>query len=228
MRLCPRSDRVGWATSIGRRTHDSTGSSPSRHCPSDSRRYRRALVLGVAALALTIAALGVVLWPRGSRSTCAVNRLLQDLQVSQVTVTGNGWRPALSPDGKYVVYVRRDGVARSLRMRQLGTDRDVEIVPAQPGLIIQAATVTPDGSFVDFVRGKSVAMTLWRVPFLGGTPRRLIDNVNSPVGWSPDGQHLAFVRAGFDGSSVLLVADADGTNARTVVTSSAVSASVPR
>lgn len=92
-------------------------SSAGRTLPGDthvvvegSRRYRRALVLGVAALALTIAALGVVLWPRGSRSTGAVNRLLQDLQVSQVTVTGNGWRPALSPDGKYVVYVRRDGV----------------------------------------------------------------------------------------------------------------------
>jgi Tol biopolymer transport system component len=181
-----------------------------------SRRYRRALVFGVAVLALTTAVVGVVLWPRGSRWTA--NGLLQNVQVSQVTVTGNTWRPALSPDGKYAVYVRREGVDSSLRMRQLGTDRDVELVAAQPGLTIQAATVTPDGGFVDFVRGTAGAMTLWRMPFLGGSPKRLIDNVNSPTGWSPDGRQFAFVRAGFDGASALLVADADGANERTLAT----------
>jgi Tol biopolymer transport system component len=71
---------------------------------------------------------------------------------------------------------------------------------------------------VDFVRGKTGAMTLWRVPFLGGSPKRLVDNVNSPIGWSPNGQHFAFVRAGFDGSSALLIANADGTNERTLAT----------
>ena len=183
------------------------------------RGHRRALAVGAAALALTMAGLGFLLWPRDSAPTgAASNRLLQNLQISQVTVTGNAWRPALSPDGKYVVYVRRDELATSLRMRQLGTDRDVEIVAAATGLPIQAAMVTPDGSFVDFARGKADAPTLWRVPFLGGSAKRLIDNVDSPIGWSPDGERFAFVRAGFEGSSALLVADADGTNERTVAT----------
>jgi len=183
-----------------------------------TRGSRRALALEVAAVVLAMAGIGVVLWPRGSSSTGTANRLLQNLQVSQVTVTGSAWRPAISPDGKYVVYVQRAGVDRSLRMRQLGTDRDVEIVAAQPGLTIQAATVTPDGSFVDFVRGKPGAMTLWRVPFLGGSLKRRIDNVNSPIAWAPDGRHFAFVRAGFDGPSALMVVDADGTNERTLAT----------
>jgi Tol biopolymer transport system component len=183
-----------------------------------STRRRRALVLAGAALAVTMAGLAFMLWSRSSGSPGAPTPSLQNLQVSQVTVTGNPWRPALSPDGKFVVYVRRDGVAPSLRMRQLGTDRDVEIVPAQPGLVIQAATVTPEGTFVDFVRGKPGAMTLWRLPFLGGSPKRLIDNVNSPIAWSPDGKHFAFVRADFDGASALLIADAGGTNERTLAT----------
>jgi hypothetical protein len=42
--------------------------------------------------------------------------------------------------------------------------------------------------------------------------------VDSPIGWSPDGRRFAFVRAGFDGSSALLVADAEGANERTVAT----------
>ena len=181
-----------------------------------ARSHPRALVLAVATLVMTAAVLGIVLWPRGSK--VGANRLFENVQVSQVTATGNAWRPALSPDGKFAVYVRRDGEDRSLRIRQLGTDRDLEIVAAQPGLNIQAATVTPDGRFVDFVRGKSGAMTLWRMPFLGGAPKRVIDNVNSAVGWSPDGRQFAFIRAGFDGSSALLVANAEGTNERTLAT----------
>ena len=177
--------------------------------------HRRALVLGAAALAVT--SLVIVLWPRIARfNSTSSKTLVQNLQVSQVTVSGNAWRPALSPDGKYVIYVRRDGLEGSLRMRQLGTERDVEIVAPQSGLIIQGATMTPDGSFIDFVRGKGNAPTLWRVPFLGGSPKRFIEGVSSPPGWSPDGQHLAFVRADFDGSSALVVADADGGNERTV------------
>ncbi len=212
-----RSSGAAAAESSGARTSPSAGAQGLAEEPG---RRRPALVVGLAALVVAAAAAALVWWPRGSPSGGGANRLLQNLQVSQVTATGNAWRPALSPDGKYAVYVRREGVNRSLRMRQLGTDRDVEIVPAQPGLTIQAATVTPDGAFVDFVRGKTGAMTLWRVPFLGGSPRRLIDNVNSPIGWSPDGRRFAFVRAGFDGASTVVVGDADGTTERPLATRS--------
>jgi Tol biopolymer transport system component len=159
----------------------------------------------------------VAVWRRDSRPPA--NALLQNLQVSQVTVTGNAWRPTLSPDGKYVVYVRRDGEGRSLRLRQLGTDRDVELAASTAiDDRVQAATVTPDGTFVDFIRGAGGETTLWRVPFLGGTPRRLLERVGSPVGWSPDGQRFAYIRAGVAGTSTLQVANADGTNDRTLAT----------
>ena len=42
--------------------------------------------------------------------------------------------------------------------------------------------------------GTLAAPELWRVPFLGGTPRRLAENVWGPIGWSPDGRQMAFVR----------------------------------
>ena len=174
---------------------------------------------GVAVAVVTLAALGYVLWQRAPGGTDAGSKgLLQNAQVSQVTVTGNAWRPALSPDGRYVVYIRRDGLERSLRMRQIGTDRDVEIVAAEPGQNIQSATVTPDGSFIDFVRGPTTATTLWRVPFLGGSPKRILDDVDSPIGWSPDGRRFAFVRADFEGSSALVFVDALSMNERTVAT----------
>jgi Tol biopolymer transport system component len=129
-------------------------------------------------------------------------------------------RPAVSPDGKYVAYVQRDGNDYSLWIRQTTTASNVQIVAAQPGAVLAGATVTPDGSFVDFVRirrEREITSELWRVAFLGGTPHRLVDRVDTPVGWSSDGQRMAFVRvdvAPTGTSSALVIADADGSHPR--------------
>src|SRR5438094_10367846 len=77
---------------------------------------------------------------------------LQDLQVLQLTTSGNAERPAISPDGKFVAYIQRDGNATSLWVRQTATTSNVQIVPPEPNVTIWAATVTPDGSFIDYVR----------------------------------------------------------------------------
>ena len=79
-------------------------------------------------------------------------------------------------------------------------------------------TVTPDGSHVDFIRGRNRQFALWRVPFLGGTPRRLAGDVHSPVGWAPDGRRIAWARSNpSNGTGALLVANADGAGERTVL-----------
>jgi serine/threonine protein kinase/Tol biopolymer transport system component len=187
--------------------------------PSDSqvvvaviKRHRIGLTVAVVGVVLAAVGIGFLSRAAGSVSPPSEATSFQGLQITPLTATGNAWRPALSPDGKYVVYILRDGKGGSVRVRQLSTNSDVEIVPAQPGLSIVAVTVTPDGSFVDFVRGKDFpSLALWRVPFLGGSPRLVMDSIGSPIGWSPDGQRIAFVRASYDGWSRLFVADADGT-----------------
>jgi len=76
------------------------------------------------------------------------------------------------------------------------------------------ATFTPDGTSVDFVRqtAGAPAWEVWRVPLLGGTPRLFVANVASPISWSPDDKHLAFMRTQVTPSlsSQLIVTDADG------------------
>src|SRR6185436_3626768 len=57
------------------------------------------------------------------------------------------------------------------------------------------------------------ATSLFRVPELGGEPRRVIPN--AVVGdWSPDGKRVAFVRQLAGGAWVLGTAGADGSNER--------------
>ncbi len=119
-----------------------------------------------------------------------------NLQVDQLTSSGTASSPAISPDGKYVAYMEQGSGGDSLRVRQVTTGSNVEIVPADPRRPFRGATVTPDGGFVDYLRAApSQRLELWRIPFLGGTPQRRLDNIASLVGWSPDGRQMAYLRS---------------------------------
>lgn len=146
-----------------------------------------------------------------------------EFEIRQLTATGNAVQPAISPDGNYVVYVVQGPVplpARSLWVRQIAPSRSIEIVPAEPGVMISVPTITPDGGYVDFGRLEisSTNPGLWRVPLLGGTPRLLAEGVWSAVGWSPDGRQMAYVRFERGGKTALAVADAEGRHEHVLAT----------
>jgi Tol biopolymer transport system component len=135
------------------------------------------------------------------------------LRVTQLTTSGIAERPAISPDGKYVAYVEHQSDDYSLWIRQTTTTSNVRIVAPERGVTLYGATFTPDATSVDFVRQPTGAPAdIWRVPFLGGTPRLVISNVASSIGWAPDGQRLAFLRSRIipSLSSQVIVADANG------------------
>ena len=79
-------------------------------------------------------------------------------------------------------------------------------------------TFSPDGNFVYYVPGQQRIPNggLYVVPTLGGTPRRILSNVDSPVTFSPDGKQIAYVsQISPQGPiSQLVVANADGSSPR--------------
>ncbi len=195
-----------------------------------ARRHARAL--GVAAIVLILGAAVTVyvlfrgdVEPASSAQPGTTVPSLANLQVTQLTTSGSAERPALSPDGRYVAYAERDGNDHSLWIRQTTTTSNVRIVPPERGVTLFGATFTPDGTSVDFVRqtAGAPAWEIWRVPFLGGTPRPFIANVASPISWAPDGKRLAFLRPQVmpSISSQLIVSDADGGQERALATSKA-------
>jgi Tol biopolymer transport system component len=200
-----------------------SGSSSQTALPNAApRRARLArLLAGLAAVAVLVAA--ALYYPRApvTDSASGSAALARDYEIARLTASGNAILPALSPDGRYVAYVQEHTDGPSLWVRQLATESHVRLVQAEPGVGFRAVTVTRDGNFVDFVQRSGIGEPwLWRVPFLpGAAPRLLVEDVWSPVGWSPDGTQMAFVRDDFgSNSSAIIVADADGGNERVLAT----------
>jgi serine/threonine protein kinase len=181
------------------------------------RNWSRKLAVAAGALLLGAAALVVVTLRDEVTPTSpqppSTGRSLADLQVTQLTTSGTAERPTISPDGRYVAYVQHDADEYSLWLRQTTTTSNVRIVPPQRGVTLLGATFTPDGTSIDFVRQATGAPAeVWRVPFLGGTPRLFVADVASPISWAPDGRRIAYLRSRFTPtlSSQLMVAAADG------------------
>ena len=177
---------------------------------------RHRLWAGVAALVVVIA--GAALWllphPRESGATAPV---FTDLQVQPLTFDGDTILGTISPDGRFVVYLRnRQGVF----VRQIAGGAEVVLVPPGTFSRISSMTVTPDGNFVDLVAvtGSASVPDAWRVPLLGGRLRQLLSHVVSAIGWSPNGKTMALVRSEDPTKGMTVVtADPDGSNLRELV-----------
>src|SRR5262249_15516369 len=88
-------------------------------------RHRGGLALAAVFLVLAVAAGLYGLLKRPAQPTAEKTAVTApanaDLKITQLTMTGNARQPAISPDGKYVAYVQRDGNDTSLWIRQTTT-----------------------------------------------------------------------------------------------------------
>jgi len=175
---------------------------------------RRRTALAVAAvLVITAPILFYVLQAATSRR--AVPRA--DLQLARVTGSGDIQVAGISPDGKYVAYVRETGGRQTLWLKQLATGRLLELAAIGeyqcPGVAF-----SPDGNYVYFVRQKPLEPggELYQVPFLGGSPVKVLEGISGEPAISPDGRRVAFVRSTLvtHGEDSLVVAALDGSGER--------------
>jgi eukaryotic-like serine/threonine-protein kinase len=134
------------------------------------------------------------------------------MTITPVTSTGEVHATAISADGKWLAYVADDSGKHGVFMRQLATGSDAVVVRGEDGEITGLA-FSPDGNYLFYSRlapGTGLG-TLSMVPSLGGSPRPIIVDVDSPVSFSPDGKRFVFVREAPQTSS-LIVANADGSD----------------
>jgi len=146
-------------------------------------------------------------------------RPFDEISMTRLTSDGSaGAAVAISPDGRYVAHGFVEAGREGLRVRQAETSATVQVV-APADVQISGVTFTPDGnrlSYLVYPRGSGTA-SLYEIPVLGGTPRKLIEDIDCEVSFSPDGARFAFVRGVPGKSAGIVLANADGTNERPLV-----------
>lgn len=185
------------------------------------KKHKRVVAFGLSGLLLVVAAVAYV-WIKFVRSadsdpfrTMKITRLTTGGRIGSAQIKGYA---TISPDGKYVVFKTTESGKDSLWVRQVSTGSLVKIVPDVDGKI-GGTTFARDGEFVFysmFDKDDSLG-TLYQVPVLGGSPRRVMSGVTSPVTFSPDSKQFAFVRPSA-AESYLMLANSDGTGERTIAT----------
>src|SRR5271156_2518643 len=140
---------------------------------------------------------------------------LQNMQITKLTDSGKATGVAISPDGRYIVYVLTDGEQQSLWVRNVATKSDVQVL-APDVVSFAGLSFSPDGNYVYFVRSDKSTTNfryLYVMPVLGGTPRQLIRDIDSPLTFSPDGKQFAFMRGVPERNNVeVRFANVDGSN----------------
>lgn len=132
-----------------------------------------------------------------------------------LTSSGQDAFPTVSPDGRLIAFSStRDGRAR-IWLKQLDGEGELALT-AGPDI---RPRFSPDGSTLLFVRGTGPQYVLYRVPVLGGEPRKIADRVTSAE-YSPDGRQIAFTRSetGAQTLSTLAVINPDGSQERVIAT----------
>lgn len=158
--------------------------------------------------------------PKGAISQFTAS---QKLNITPLVTFGKVITIIMSPDGKYAAYVTKEGDKQSIRLQQIATTSDVEIVPRTENSL-NDLSFTPDSNYLYYVSYSIEETILFRVPALGGSPTKISGNiekdiaVTSPATVSPDGKTIAFQRDDDDApGSFLQLANADGTNEHTLI-----------
>jgi len=187
--------------------------------PSNHRQRRRFTAAAIIAGVLVVAAGAWLAFrhaPTGPRGGAGFTLD----RITRLTTTGTAFLAAISPDGRYVVHVKGESGGLGLWMRQTASTSDVRIVPPAD-VRPDGLTFSPDGDdvFYSAYPATGGVASLYRVSVLGGTPTRLIEDIDSPVTFSPDGRQIAFLRGLIvEGTTQLVIADVTGGNSRALAT----------
>lgn len=123
----------------------------------------------------------------------------ENLQMSKRTDDGKAEQLAISPDKRYVAYAVQDAAESGLRVRQVETCSNVQILlPDKDRERFLGLTFSPDGNYIYYVQSsKEIASYnyLYKAPVLGGPALLLGKYADTPVSFSPNGQEFAFTRA---------------------------------
>jgi Tol biopolymer transport system component len=183
---------------------------PSGQVVSSKTKWeKRSLVLVLGAIGSAAIVLAVVAYRYFEKTPAP----FQSIKITKLTSIGNATAAAMSPNGEYIAHILYEGGKNSVRIWDVATKSTIEIVPpTEDGMAV--STFSPDSRYVYYRR----LTDLYQVPVLGGTPKKILENIIGGIGFSPDGKQSTFIRRDGDLGTSLFIANADGTGERTLAT----------
>jgi eukaryotic-like serine/threonine-protein kinase len=143
---------------------------------------------------------------------------VQNLQFERLTDSGKATQVGISPDGRYIAYVLRNGEQQSLWVRQVATRSDIQVIAPQPVAFV-GVTFSPDGNYIYFVRsdtGTANYRYLFVTPVLGGTPQQIAKDVDSLPAFIPNGTKMIFARGVPAKGTDFVLLNKDGSDERVI------------
>ena len=123
-------------------------------------------------------------------------RPFAQFSITQATNSGTATLTAISPDGKYLLFTKRENGLESLWLRNVPTSSDTQVVaPSQNPFA--TLSFSPDGNYLYFRQaGDKTGLydLLFRAPVLGGTPKMLVRDIDAHPVISADGQRMIYIR----------------------------------
>lgn len=181
------------------------------------KRHKVAAAVTSIVLILIVAGAGLGVYKWLNREAPVAH--FENIKFTRLTSSGNVIHSTISPDGKYIVYALSDRSSQSIYIRQVSTANDTLIVPPAP-VGIFGMTFSHDGTELYYVvKANLDAGTLYRIPALGGTSVKVLERIDSPISFSPDGKQFVLIRGNYPntGESTLVIANLDGSSERNLV-----------
>jgi eukaryotic-like serine/threonine-protein kinase len=183
--------------------------SSAEYLINEVKQHKTAALIIVAAVAVIT---GFIIY---KLSTTNRGQASFPLKVTRLTSIGKVGAATISPDGKYAVYAALDESGQSsIWVRHIATTSNVQIVAAGgPDVNYSQPAFSQDGNYVYYLRGEGAsARVLYQVPVLGGASKKILEDVNGAISFSPDGKRFAFERRFLTGEDAVMIANADGSN----------------
>ena len=184
---------------------------------------KRSHALWAAVAAIALIAVAGLSWTLGRRTAAPVEDSMARSALTKRPITASGLvtSAAISPDGKYIVFVESLQGEQSLNLRQVGGAQSLQLVEPR-NVAYWGITFNPDSTTVVFGLKSDAEPNgaFFQISTLGGSPKKLVERIDSRPTYSPDGARMAWLvsqHPAQDQSSIM-VANADGSEPRVLAT----------
>jgi len=211
-----------------KRALETNSLSSSRVVPGAKNPVQRPWLIPIllALALLVLAGVSFAAWKVGQlRQPPVRTSSLESTRLLPVTVdAGFEGEPSFAPDGQTIAYVSDRTGNFDIYLKQVSGGPDINLTN-HPADDMQPA-VSPDGKQIAFVSSRSgqsdclcffvygtdqplMGGSIWVMPALGGSPRKIVDSGTFPS-WSPDGTSVIFTKGPWYGQKLYKVPSTGG------------------